>query len=106
MGIADIPFGIDHTVQRHASQLEEVDFLPIDSGNRMVRVGQADEGDVFVLPVLLKEAYRVGSYRHNFRAAAGKFFVFVTQTRQLRAAVRSHKAAQEGEDNWLSAKIG
>ena len=101
----DIAFGIDHAVQRHASQFEEVDFLSVESGNRMIRVGQADEGDVFVLPVLLENVYGVGADRQNLRAATGEFFILVTQARQLRAAVRSHEAAQESDHDRSAAKI-
>jgi hypothetical protein len=32
-------------------------------------------------------------------------FISITQARQLRAAVRSHEAAQEREQNGLAAKI-
>ena len=52
---ANVALGIDHTVQWHPSQLEEVHFLAIDSGNRMVGIGQADKGDSFLLPVLPKD---------------------------------------------------
>lgn len=81
MSKADKAFRIDHAVQRHASQLEEVDFLPIESGNRMIRVRQANERDVFILPVLLENMYGVGADRQNFRTAPGELFMLVTQAR-------------------------
>jgi hypothetical protein len=51
---ADIAFGIYNTVQRHASHLEQVDFLPIGSCHRMVGVRKPDKRDPFILPVLQK----------------------------------------------------
>ena len=102
---ADIPPGIDDTVQRHTSQLEEIHFLSVGSGNRMVGVWQADEWDLFILPILLKNLILVGSYRQDRDAATGEPFVFLTQARQLRAAIGSHEAAQEGKHNRFAAKI-
>jgi len=54
MGIADVSLAIDNAIQRHASQLEQVHFLPVDSGDAVVGIGKAGEGDVFLHPVLLK----------------------------------------------------
>jgi len=71
----------------------------------MLRVRQTDERDFFTAPVLLKGGRRVGSNRDNFCAAAGKITVLIPQARQLRAAIGSHKAAQECQQNRLAAKI-
>jgi len=49
---ADIALGVDNTVQGHASQLEEIDFLPVRSRNRMVGIGQPAKWNRFILPVL------------------------------------------------------
>jgi hypothetical protein len=54
----------------------------------------------------LKNGSGVGSHSQDFSAAAGKLFIAITQARQLRATVRSHKTPQEGEHNQLAAKIG
>jgi hypothetical protein len=42
----------------------------------------------------LKDRGRIGSHSQNFSTAAGELSVSITQARQLRAAVGSHKAAQ------------
>ena len=105
MSETDITIGIDHTIQRHPSQLEEIYFLAVGFRHRMLRVWQTDKWNVFVLPVSLKYPCRVRSYRQNFRAAAGELFISITQARQLRAAVGSHKAAQESEHHGFAAKI-
>ena len=106
MGIADIASGIDHAVQRHAPQLEDIDLLPVGSRYRVVGVRQADEGDTLIPPILLEDGRWVGPHSKNLNAAAGKFFVFISQARQLRAAVRSHETAQEREHNGLPTEIG
>jgi hypothetical protein len=48
----------------------------------------------------------VRTERENLRAAALELRVVVTQARQLRAAIGSHEAAQEGKHQRLTAKIG
>ena len=102
----DISFLVDHAVQWHTSQLEQVDFLSIFSCHSMIRVRQTNERDVFILPILLKRRRRIGTYRKDFSIAPGKPLVIIPQARQLRAAIRSHESAQEGKDNWFTpAKI-
>lgn len=103
---ADITFGIDHTIQRHPSQLEEIYFLLIHSGNRMLWVRQADKWNSFILPILLKGRCRIWANRQDHRVTVREFFMPITQARQLRAAVGSHKAAQEREHHGPPAKIG
>jgi hypothetical protein len=102
----DIPFCIDDTVQGHPPQLEEVHFLAIGSGHAMIGVRKADERKVFIFPILLENRYGVGAHSKDFRAAIRELSVAIPQARQLRAAIGSHKAAQEGKYNWLTAKIG
>ena len=92
---ADIALGIENAIQRHPSQLEQIDLLPVRPGDQVVRVGQAYKGDILILPVLPKHASLIGSDGQDFRAAAGELFIFITPARQLRAAVRSHEPAQE-----------
>jgi hypothetical protein len=102
MGITDKPLAIDNAIQRHAAQFEQVHLLFVNSGNAVVRIGQADKGDVFLRPILLKGRRGIGSNRQNLRTASRKFIVLVPQARQLRAAMRSHKPAQESQNNRLA----
>ena len=97
MGITDESVRIHNTVQRHATQLEEVDLLLVSQCDPVIRVRQANEGDPFITPVLLKGRRRVGSYCQDLNTATGEFFIFIPQARQLRATVRSLKATQEGQ---------
>lgn len=102
---ADITIGIDDTIQRHAPQLKEIHFLPVGSRHRMVRVRQADERDSFPRPVLLKARKRIGTHSQNFGAAMLELFISIPEARQLRTAIRSHKAAQKRKHDRLAAKI-
>ena len=103
---ANITVGIDDTVQRHASQLEEVHFLPVGSRHGMVRVGQAGKWDFLLGPVLPEGFGRIGTHSQNLDTAPLELFIVIPPARQLRAAVRSHEAAQEGKHNQLAAEIG
>lgn len=105
MSIADISFGIDHAAQRHASQLKKVDFLPVQQGDDMVSIWQSNERDSFIAPVLLEGRKRIGAHSKDLHTATGKLIVLIAQARQLRAAVRSHKTAQECQQNGLATKI-
>ena len=93
MGKTDISFGINDAIQWHAAQFKKLHLLPVLPGNQMVGIGQTNEGNPFILPVLLKGRQRVWPDRQDFHPAAFKFFILIPQARQLRAAVRSHKAA-------------
>ena len=105
MSVTDVTFGIDDTIQWHASQLEKINLLPVLSGNEMIGVGQPDKGDPFLGPVLLEGGQRIRSNGQDLSAAVPKFFIVVSQTRQLRAAVRSHEATQKGQHDRPPAVI-
>jgi hypothetical protein len=72
----------------------------------MVRVGQAKKGDLFILPVLSEGSRRIGSYGQDFCPPASELLIIISQARQLRAAVGSHKTAQERQDNRFASEIG
>lgn len=106
MGITDIAPAIHNTIQGHSSQLKEIYLLPVHSGNRMFWIRQADKGNLFILPVLLECRTGIRANRQDQHIAVCEFFMLITQARQLRAAVGSHKAAQEGQHHGPPAKIG
>ena len=103
---ADITFGVYYAIQGHASQLEKIDFLPVRARNRMVGIWKPGKRDAFILPVLPKDRQGVWADRQDFRPTAGELLMSISQTRQLRAAMRSHKTAQEREKYRSPAKIG
>ena len=97
MGKADISIGVHDAIERHTAKLEQVHFLPVQQGNLMFGVGQADEGNRFIPPILLKGPRQIGANCQNLHPAALELIISIAQARQLRAAIRSHKAAQECE---------
>jgi hypothetical protein len=106
MGVTDATIFINNAHQRHAAKFEEVDLLAIEDRDAVFGIGNTDERDVFVAPVLLKGGIGVWANGEDDRLASLKFFVIVSQARQRRAAIGSHEAAQEIEQNRLAAKIG
>lgn len=106
MRIPDIPFCVDDTVQWHAAQLEQIHFLPVHSRNGMIGVRQADKGNPLIFPILFEGRRLIGSNSQDFYPAALELSITVSQARQLRAAVWSHKAAQESQHDRLASKRG
>ena len=104
MGISDIASAIHNAIQRHASQLEEIHFLLVHSCDRMFGIRQADKGNLFILPVLLECRTCIRADCHDQHITICEFFVLITQARQLRATVGSHKAAQKGKDDRPAAQ--
>lgn len=87
---------VNHRVQRHATEFEQVDFLFVDFRNPLIRIGQAWERQIVFLPVLDKLLQWIRTDGENFSFTLGELVIPVPQARQLRAAIRSHEAAQEG----------
>ena len=107
MCVADIPFKINDTIQGHAAQLEKIHFLFVHSGDPMIGIRQTRKGNSFSRPILLEGCRRIGTDRQDRDIMARKFYVLITQARQLRAAIQSHEPAQERKHNWFTAaKIG
>lgn len=107
MGKTDVSILINHAAQGHASHFEEVDLLTVHPRHAVIGVGQTDEGDAFILPILLECGWGIGSHSQDLRVAPHKALMVVPQARQLRAAVRSHEPAQKGEhDRLFPPKIG
>ena len=71
----------------------------------MLGIGQADKRNPFILPILLEYCKRIRTNCQDHHITICEFFILVTQARQLRAAVGSHKAAQEGQHHRPPAKI-
>jgi len=93
MDITNGTLQVDDAIQWHSPQFEEIHFLTIELCNMMLRVGQTAEGKFLTRPISLEGICRVGTNCKNLHAPRLELFVLVAQTRQLRAAVRSHKAA-------------
>ena len=81
MGITDHALRIHHADQRHASQLEEIDLLPIAQRHLMIRIGQADKRKFMLIPILAECVLAIGTNGKNLRAAARELLVLITQAR-------------------------
>ena len=72
----------------------------------MVGIGEADEGHFFRAPILLKGGFGVWANGQDGHVALGELDVIIAEARQRRAAIRSHEAAQEVEQDGLVAQFG
>ena len=71
----------------------------------MFGVRKSNKWNSLILPILFEDHCRIGSHGQDHYAATDKLFIFIAQARQLRAAVRSHKAAQERQNHRLPVKV-
>jgi hypothetical protein len=91
----------------HPSQLEEVDFLPVQFKHAGFRVGQADEGQIVFFPIGLKSPGVFRADHHNLRPPFDKFRIVLAQLRHVPLAERSGEGAVEDQQNvGFAAKIG
>ena len=77
MSITDQPICIHHTHEWHASQLEEIDLLPVSPRHIVTRVGQADERKLLIDPVFTKGILVIGTDGENLRTAARELLIVV-----------------------------
>jgi len=101
----DVPIGIHNAVQRHATQFEKVHFLSILHSHRMGRIRQPHKGNMLAAPVLTEYGGWIRPNRQDLSTATGKLLITISKARQLRAAIRSHKPAQERQHNRLATII-
>ena len=72
----------------------------------MTGVRQTDKGDVFIRPILSEGGQRIRANGQDLSATPLELFIHIPQARQLRAAIGSHKAAQERQHHGPPPKIG
>ena len=91
----------------HASQLKQVDFLPIQLEHTGLRVGQAGKGQVILAPVRFKSPGIFRSHDKHLRLPFYEFLIVMAQLRHMLAAEGSGKSAIENQqDVRLSTEIG
>jgi hypothetical protein len=103
--VTDIATLIHQHQRRDAPQLENVPFLTVDIRNLVAGIGQADKWDAVFSPI---EAVGFGAIRadtNNFRVTRGEGRVIIAQAREMSAAIRSQKPAQEYEDNMSTVLV-
>ena len=81
MNIADIPFGIDDAIHRHAPELEEIDLLPIHFRDAMIWVGHSDERDTLSLPITLEGLKGIGTHGKKFCPTFDKAGIRIAEAR-------------------------
>ena len=106
MSVTDAAILVNDADERHASEFENVDLLTIENGDAMFGVGDANEGNFFVRPILLKGGFGVWANGQDGHVALGELGMIIAEARQRRAAIRSHEAAQEVEQDGSVAKLG
>ena len=91
-------------IHRHAAQFEQIYFLLVKFGNRFPDIGQANKGDIVLAPVIDERRWPIRADSQDLGSTRGEILETVPKARQLRATVRSHEAAQEGQyDNLFTA---
>ena len=98
-------FPVNHHLGRHASQLEQIYFLPITLKHACSRVGQANKGQFVLFPLGLELLWAIRTHNHNLRVAGYKLIIVLAQLRHMRAAEWSHKAAVENKQYILPAAV-
>ena len=90
---------------RHPSQLEQVDLLVVQVGNRVLRVSQAGELKTLLLPRAHERAWAIGADGEHLGVTRNELVVILAQLRQMPAAVRSGEPARKDEHNMFLAAI-
>jgi len=99
-------FVYDH-LSRHPPQLEQVDFLSVQLEHAGFWVGQANKGQVMLLPIGLK-GFGIFWPDHNYlRLPFDEFWVILAQLRHMPLAEWSDKGAVENQQHVrFTMKIG
>jgi hypothetical protein len=106
VNVADEPPAVDEAKERHATESKQADFLPVQHRNAMRRIWYPNEGQPMLVPEGLEGRRTVRANCDDLHASFDEEGVVLTQTRQLRAAVRSQEATQEGkQEDALALQI-
>jgi len=95
------PSLINEYLGRHAPQLKEVDLLPVQFQHAVFGIGQTDEGQRLLMPIVSKRAGIFGTDHNHFDVAGHKFGIVLAQLRHVRAAERSGEAAVKDQKDIL-----
>jgi len=104
--IDDPTFPADDENGRHPSQLEQVDFLPVQGGDRVLRIGQAGELKTLLLPRAYERARAVGADDEHLGAAGDELVIILAQLRQMLPAERSAETSIEDQHDVFMTLIG
>lgn len=98
---------IDDHLGRHAPELEEIDFLPVQLEHAGFWIGQTNKRQVVLAPVGGEGQSIFRPNHDDLSLATLKFLVVMAQLHHMLLAERSEKAPVENEQHIrLPAKIG
>ncbi len=103
MLVADLALFVDQQQRGNTPELEKVPFLAVKVSDGVFGVGQANVGQIFRLPITTVSIGSVGADGEDFRVTRGKGRIIFAQAREMGAAMRSHKAAQEDQNDVFLA---
>ena len=83
---------VDEDLCGHASQLEQIDFLPVELEHLACRIGQADEGQFIFRPIEPEISRLLRPNDDNLGIALNKLLIVLAQLRQMRLAKWSKEA--------------
>jgi hypothetical protein len=99
--VDDLAGFVDNQQSRDAPKLENVPFLAVEIGDGVFGVRQASEREAVFAPVAAVGIGAIGADGEDFRVTRGECRIIIAQAREMGAAMRSHKAAQEDENEVL-----
>lgn len=106
MGETNDPCAVNYHHQRHSSQLQNVDLLPVASGHPVIRVGHARERQPFRAPIGAECICAIRTHRQDLCTASREVVIIISESRQLRAAVWSKKTPQKDKDDRPTSILG
>lgn len=102
---ADRTIQVYNAIQRHTPKFEEIDFLLVHQCDLMLWIRNADEWQIVFAPIFLEGFQSIRPNGNDLNIAGCKVGMVLTQARQLRTAVWSHKSAQKIKQNDLFSTI-
>lgn len=106
MLVADCTVFIHQQQGGDAPQFEEIPFLAVEIGDGVFGVGQAKERQSVFGPITAVGVGAVGANGEDFRVTRRKGRIVIAQAGEMSAAMRSHKSAQEDQDDiFLAAQF-
>ena len=103
MLVANLTKFIDQQQGRDAPELEEIPFLTVEIGDHVFRVGQAGIRELIFAPVTAVGSGAIRANCEDFRVTRGEGRIIIAQAREMGAAVRSKKTAQEDQNQVFLA---
>jgi hypothetical protein len=102
MDVARHSVPIHNHLSRQATQLEQIDLLPIELENTRSGIRKTYEGKIILQPIGFERHGIFGSYNYDLRLSPKKFLMFLAQLRHVPLAERSGEASIKNKHNIRS----